>query len=81
MIKNSIATGDGYIIDHNIICNDGSIKHLLGIGETVKDDNGRVVGLKGTGQDVTEIKKAEDRLQKSYEEIRQLAAHLQREQG
>ncbi len=76
-IKRAVETGEGFTLDQHIICNDGSIKNIQAIGETVKDNFGKVTGLKGTGQDVTEIKKAEERLQKSYEEIRQLAAHLQ----
>lgn len=77
LIQRSVETGKGYVIEHQILCNDGSLKTILGIGETVKDSSGKVTGLKGTAQDVTEIKKTEERLQKSYEEIRQLATHLQ----
>jgi PAS domain S-box-containing protein len=77
MVMESIQSGEGYVIDHRIMCNDGSFKNILGIGETIKDADGKVIGLKGTGQDVTELKKAEENLQKSYEEIRQLATHLQ----
>jgi signal transduction histidine kinase len=36
-----------------------------------------VTGLKGTGQDITELVKAEEKLQQSYQHIRQLVNHLQ----
>lgn len=77
LMKKSVETGSGFSINHHIICKNGDIKNILCIGETIKDPDGRVITLKGTVQDITEMKKTEERLQKSYEQIRQLAAHLQ----
>jgi PAS domain S-box-containing protein len=77
IMKKAIETGEGFVLEHHITCDDGSIKNILGIGEVIKDANGKVVALKGTGQDITQMKKAEEQLQKSYEEIRSLATHLQ----
>ncbi|MFT5386004.1 MAG: PAS domain S-box-containing protein, partial [Saprospiraceae bacterium] len=53
LIKRTIETGEGYSFEHRIICKDGSIKHILGIGESMNDTLGKVIGLKGTGQDIT----------------------------
>ena len=77
MMKRSLETGENFSIDHHIVCKNGTLKNILGIGEVVRDEQGNITGLKGTGQDITQIKKTEERLQKSYEEIRQLATHLQ----
>jgi len=67
----------GYSFQHRIMKNDGSIKYILGIGETVLDEKGNLIALKGTGQDITEMIKAEEKLQNSYKQIKQLVTHLQ----
>ncbi len=54
----------GVIYEHRIICKDGSIKYLLGIGEIYKGVNGNRNMLRGTVQDVTELKKAEETARK-----------------
>ena len=40
-------------------------------------DNGRPIRMLGAKQDITEQKKANEKIQNSFEEIRQLASHLQ----
>ncbi len=77
VIKQAIETKKGYTYQHRIITGKGNIKHILGIGEVILDENGNVAGLKGTGQDITELIKAEERLQNSYRQIKQLVTHLQ----
>lgn len=77
VIKNAIEKGEGYSYEHRIICNDGSIKYILGIGEPVKDENGKIIGLKGTGQDITERKLTEAALNETTEQLRELSTHLQ----
>ncbi len=52
--------GEGVVYQHRVICKDGSIKHLLGIGETVKGADGNKNILRGTVQDITEQKNAEE---------------------
>jgi len=52
--------GEGVVYQHRVICKDGSIKHLLGIGETVKSADGKKNILRGTVQDITEQKNAEE---------------------
>ncbi len=76
-IQKAIENKKGYSLQHRIINNDGSYKYILGIGETVLDEKGNLIGLKGTGQDITEMIKAEEKLQSSYKQIKQLATHLQ----
>jgi PAS domain S-box-containing protein len=76
-MKYAIENSRGYQYQHRIIANDGTVKYILGIGELVKDNKGDLVGLKGSGQDITEIIKAEEKLQQSYQQIKQLVTHLQ----
>lgn len=76
-IQKAIENKKGYTYQHRIIANNGSIIHILGIGEIIQNDTGDLIGLKGTGQDITEMIKAEERLQNSYKQIKQLVAHLQ----
>lgn len=76
-LKKAIENKKGYTYQHRIIVNNGVIKHILGIGEVIQDETGNVVALKGTGQDITEMIKAEERLQNSYKQIKQLVTHLQ----
>ncbi len=76
-IHRAIENKKGYTYQHRIIVNHGNIKHILGIGEIIQNDAGDVIGLKGTGQDITEMIKAEEKLQNSYKQIKQLVTHLQ----
>src|ERR1043165_115582 len=52
--------GQGVVYEHRVICKDGSVKYLLGIGETFKGYNGKRNMLRGTVQDITERKRAEE---------------------
>ena len=51
-----------------IICKDGSIKHISGIGELIKN-NSIPVGFQVTAQDITERKEAEERAEKTAEQL------------
>jgi PAS domain S-box-containing protein len=77
VIQYAITTKKGYKYQHRIICKDAVIKHILGIGEVILNEEGAVTGLKGTGQDITELVQAEEKLQQSYQQIKQLVTHLQ----
>jgi PAS domain S-box-containing protein len=76
-IQNALNKGEGFTYEHRIICNDGSIKYILGIGEVIEDASGKVIGLKGTGQDITERKQAEEALNERTTQLRELSTHLQ----
>lgn len=56
--------GRGVVYEHRMICKDGSIKYLLGIGEIYKGVNGDRNMLRGTVQDITERKIAEETARK-----------------
>ncbi|MGB4843740.1 MAG: PAS domain S-box protein [Ferruginibacter sp.] len=76
-INKIFANEDGYDLEHRIICNDGSIKYILGIGEAVKDRDGKLIGVKGTGQDITIRKQAEEILNERTAQLQELSTHLQ----
>jgi len=59
LVNLAIEKGLGFEYEHGILCKDGSIKHVLGIGQIVTNADGKVVGVHGTCQDITERKKAE----------------------
>ncbi len=66
-IKEAVEKGKGFALEHRMICNDGSIKYIHGIGEIVKNDKTDGVLLKGTIQDITERKMIEEALNKAKE--------------
>jgi PAS domain S-box-containing protein len=53
------------------------IRHVRALNEVVRDQEGKAVTLLGTLQDVTERFQAEAQLRRAYDELRQLADHLQ----
>ena len=65
--RNAIEKGEGLVLEHRIICNDGSIKYILCIGESIKDNKAPYLSYKGTIQDITERKMIEDTLKKAKE--------------
>ncbi|MBL0356055.1 MAG: PAS domain S-box protein [Chitinophagaceae bacterium] len=77
MMQQAMENKKGYSYQHRIIARNGTIKHILGIGEIILNENGSLVGLKGTGQDITDIIKTEEKLQSSFKQIKQLVTHLQ----
>src|SRR5690606_29920146 len=52
------------------------IKHVR--GEPIHDERGRMIRMIGTGQDVTELKKAEQKLREYSEQLRNLSARQDR---
>ena len=60
-----------------IIRRDGSIRYIRTDNEILRDDEGKIIKLYGTLQDVTEQTLAEKELLNSQEQLRRLAGHLQ----
>lgn len=58
-IQHTIDTGEPFVVEHRVNCNDGSVKYVDCIGEAVKDSSGKTIGLKGTDQDITLQKQGE----------------------
>ncbi|MEE8535697.1 MAG: PAS domain S-box protein, partial [Kiloniellales bacterium] len=57
--------GVDYEIEYRIVRPDGEVRHVLEIGEAVRDETGRAVEQIGTLQDITERKRAEEALRVS----------------
>lgn len=61
---------------HRILWPDGTVRILHGRGKPVLDENGNLVRMMGTGQDVTEQKQTESRLIETQQRARQTAETL-----
>ncbi|HMK03926.1 MAG TPA: PAS domain S-box protein [Ferruginibacter sp.] len=68
-IRKAIEKAEDFTHEYRIICNDGSIKYIFGIGEVVLDAEGKVTGVKGTCQDITEYKKIENEILESHQRM------------
>ncbi|MCL6432828.1 MAG: PAS domain S-box protein [Leptolyngbyaceae cyanobacterium HOT.MB2.61] len=70
-VQQAISTGTPYILDLRRLKPDGSVQHLEIRGQTVLDNQGQVIRLYGTTQDITERKHLEQQLrsQAEYESL------------
>jgi len=59
-------------IEHRINLPDGTIRHVQELAEIIRDDDGNVVRVSGTVQDITERVKVEEMLRKSETKYRKL---------
>jgi PAS domain S-box-containing protein len=55
--------------DYRIVLPDGTVKHIHGIGHLVLDETGNIVECVGTDMDVTERKRAEEKLRRSEADL------------
>lgn len=69
-VKKAYSEGSSYQLDCEMAREDGTSGWVVSRGEAVKDEAGRIVGLRGTVQDITERKQAEDALRKSEDKFR-----------
>lgn len=56
----SMESGEPFAFDHRIVRDDGEVRVLHGRGRVVRDPDGGVVRMIGSGQDITERKRSED---------------------
>jgi PAS domain S-box-containing protein len=66
-VKRNMQTGEPYELDLELARTDGPSRWIIARSETKRDQNGQIIGLRGTAQDITERKKAEEELRKSEE--------------
>jgi PAS domain S-box-containing protein len=59
-VRQALATGGMFEIEHRIIRPDGVVRTLTARGRTVCDGEGRPIRMLGTTQDITERKRAEE---------------------
>jgi PAS domain S-box-containing protein len=74
-IERLIQQGEPYCLEARIQGADGSVRHTQMRGEAVADPRGRVIRLRGTGQDITERVRAEEALRASEESYRTIFQH------
>ncbi len=72
MTDSCIRLGTVYELEYRIQCSSGEVKYILSLGECVKNEKGKVIGLRGTSQDITERKKIEAKLAYQNKQIIEL---------
>jgi PAS domain S-box-containing protein len=69
-VEEALRSGTPYELDIEMVHPDGPTKWIRARGEVQRDDTGRIVGLRGTAQDVTERKLAERELTLANDRLR-----------
>jgi len=70
--EQTMQTGMSYEIELERVRKDGSSQWLLARGERWVNEQGKLMGLRGTGLDITERKQAEEKLLANEERLRQV---------
>ena len=65
------AEGIDYEIEYRIVRPDGEVRHVLELGEVVRDAAGKAIEQIGTVQDVTELKHVEEALREAHDKLEQ----------
>lgn len=63
-VREALARQHTYSIDHRILQPDGTLRYVHGQAEVMQGDDGQVISMLGTFQDITEHKLAEEQLRK-----------------
>ena len=71
-VVEALRNGTPYTLDLEMLRPDGSTRWIIDRGEAVRDAAGRIAWLRGTAQDITERKQAEDQLRASEEKFRRV---------
>jgi PAS domain S-box-containing protein len=58
-VKQALETGEPYELELEVIRTDGTTRRIVTRGAVIRDQNGRVIRLHGTAQDITEQKRLE----------------------
>jgi PAS domain S-box-containing protein len=69
-VVEALCTGAPYELDLEMIRPDRTTRWLIARGETQRDAGGRIVGLRGTVQDITERRRSQEALRESEERLR-----------
>jgi PAS domain S-box-containing protein len=68
-IEKSRREKSDFVQDYRIVLTDGTVKHIHGIGHPVLDETGNIIEYVGTDVDVTEHKRAEEKLRRSEADL------------
>ena len=67
--KKAVERGESFDIEYRIVTSTGMVKEIREIGYTTKGAGGKVIGLFGTAQDITEQKKSEAELRRKNRKL------------
>lgn len=76
-MRQGLATRETFDFEFRAIRNKDEVRIVRSLNKVTRDQQGNAITLLGTLQDVTERRQAESQLERSREELRQLADHLQ----
>lgn len=79
-IEASLESGESFAYDHRIIRADGAVRILHGRGRAIRGDDGSVVKMLGSGQDITDRKREEEGVRMLAEAGRILGSSLDYEE-
>ena len=69
-VEKAVQTGTPYELDLEIISPKSTTRWVVTRGKPVRDAGGQIIGLRGTVQDITERKRAEEALRESEQRLR-----------
>ena len=69
-VQEGLQTGTPYELDLEVVRPESIVKWEIARGEAVRDGGGQIIGLRGTVQDITERKRAEEALRESEQRLR-----------
>ena len=72
-VQEALQTGTPYELDLEVVRPESIAKWEIARGEPVRDKSGQIIGLRGTIQDITERKLAEEAIRESEERFRLVA--------
>jgi PAS domain S-box-containing protein len=78
LIRKKYRQRDDFEFEHRIILPDGDEKIILARGDVVTNENGAPVKMIGTGQDITKIKKTENKLRAYSNQLKELTEKKER---
>ncbi|WP_374655886.1 PAS domain-containing protein [Dongia sp.] len=65
-----LGEGDSYSVEYRAVHREGHVLYIRETGERMRDDNGHVIQIAGTFQDVTDLRASERRLQRAEGDLR-----------
>src|SRR5882672_9339807 len=66
----------GFEVEYRVVRPEGSIRHIRDRGFPIRDESGRFYRVAGIAEDITERKRAEEKLKTTSEQLRALTARL-----
>jgi PAS domain S-box-containing protein len=69
ILNKAMEKGEPFVYEHRVMCDDGQIKNVVGIGEVIKDVTGKPTYVRGTVQDVTDRKLMEEKNVRNQEQL------------